>query len=108
MENIEKKGRKSNAETRVEKAMDLIKGKHDIGSRLALMAVEEALQAEVQELAGIRYSHDENPNKRWGSNLGSVYFGHQKHSIPVPRVRNQTSGKAITPYSRIKLSMNKL
>jgi len=37
MKNIEKRGRKSNAKKRVELAMDLIKGSHDIGSRLALI-----------------------------------------------------------------------
>lgn len=101
---VEKKERKSNAKGRVAAAMKLIKGKDDIGSRLALiqqlipiglMAVEEVLQAEVCELAGHRYGHDENPNKRWGSNIGSVYLGNQKHSIRIPRVRNQTRGKEV-------------
>lgn len=104
MKIVEKKGRKSNAKTRVEAAMNMINGNHDLGSRIALiqqliplglMAVEEALQSEVHELAGVRYRRDENPNKRWGSNIGSVHLGNQKHNIHVPRVRNQTSGQEV-------------
>ncbi|MFQ5544195.1 MAG: IS256 family transposase [Nitrospiria bacterium] len=104
MEIVEKRERKSNAKTRVETAMDLINGTYDLESRISLiqqlipiglMAVEEALQSEVQELAGVRYRRDDNPHKRWGSNLGSVYLGDQKHSIRVPRVRNQTIGEEV-------------
>lgn len=51
--------------------------------------MEEALQTEVQVLPGMRYHHDENPNKRWGTNIGRL--GHQKHRVRVSRVRNQTS-----------------
>jgi len=102
MKIVEKKESKSNAKKRVKAAMNLINGDHDLGSRIALiqqlipiglMAVEEALQTEVTELAGERYSRDENPNRRWGSNRGSVHLGNQKHSIFVPRVLNQTSGQ---------------
>lgn len=84
--------------------MDLINGTYDLESRISLiqqlipiglMAVEEALQSEVQELAGVRYRRDDNPHKRWGSNLGSVYLGDRKHSIRVPRVRNQTIGEEV-------------
>jgi len=84
--------------------MNLMKGHDDIGSRIALiqqllpialMAVEETLQAEVTELAGVRYHHDDNANKRWGSNIGSVHLGNQKQSISVPRVRNQKSREEV-------------
>lgn len=101
---VKKKKEKSNARERVEATMHLINGKYEVDSRIALiqqlipiglMAVEEELQAEVQELAGVRYRRDDNPNKRWGSNLGSVHLGDQKHSIRVPRVRNQTSGQEV-------------
>ncbi len=104
MKVVEKKERKSNAKERVEAAMKLIRGHECIGSRLALiqqliplglMAVEEILQEEVRELAGQRYQRDESPNKRWGSNIGSVYLGDQKHSISVPRVRNQRSRREV-------------
>jgi len=104
MKNIEKKERKSNAKTRAESAMNLINGHYGFDRRMALiqqlipiglMAVEEALQEEVESLAGIRYSRDNNPNKRWGINYGSVYLGHQKHSLRVPRVRNEASRKEV-------------
>lgn len=104
MEIVEKRERKNNAKIRVETAMDLINGTYDLESRISLiqqlipiglMAVEEALQSEVQELAGVRYRRDDNPHKRWGSNLGSVYLGDRKHSIRVPRVRNQTIGEEV-------------
>ncbi len=104
MKIVEKRKRKSNAKSRVEAAMNIIKGGVDLDSRLALiqqlipiglMAVEEVLQAEVSELAGNRYHRDENQNKRWGSNIGSVNLGGQKHSISVPRVRNQEKGQEV-------------
>ena len=104
MKNIEKKRRKSNAKLRAESAMNLINGDYGFDSRMALiqqlipiglMAVEEALQEEVLALAGIRYRHDNNPNKRWGVNDGSVHLGHQKHSLQVPRIRNEAKGKEV-------------
>ena len=88
--------------------MKMINESKGIGSRLALiqqvipiglMAVEEVLQSEVRELAGARYHRDKNPNKRWGSNIGSVYLGDQKHNIRVPRVRNALSKQEL-PLSR--------
>ena len=104
MKNIEKKERKSNAKTRAASAMRLINGDYGFDSRMTLiqqlipiglMAVEEALQEEVEALAGMRYSRDNNPNKRWGANDGSVYLGHRKHSLRVPRVRNKASRKEV-------------
>ena len=104
MKNIEKRQRKSNRLTRVETAMNIINGNHTLESRMlliqqlipiGLMAVEEALQAEVTQLAGVRYRHDDTPHQRWGSNIGSVYLGHQKHGIRVPRVRNKKNGQAV-------------
>lgn len=62
---------------------------------IGLRAVEEALQAEVTELAGGRYSR-EGDSARWGYNAGSVYLGDQKVSIKVPRVMDTTSGQAVT------------
>ena len=102
MKNIEKRQRKSNAQRRVETTMHLIDGSHTLESRMlliqqlipiGLMAVEEALQAEVEDLTGVRYRHDGNPHQRWGSNVGSVHLGRQKQSIRVPRVRNQVIGQ---------------
>ncbi len=104
MKVVEKKERKSNAKVRVDRVMKLMNTDHDSEGRIALiqeliplglMAVEEILQTEVCELAGIRYRRDENPNKRWGSNIGSVHLGNQKHNIRVPRVRNQRNGQEV-------------
>lgn len=104
MKNIEKRQRKSNTLTRVETAMNMINGSHALESRvlliqqlipIGLMAVEETLQAEVTKLAGVRYRHDDTPHQRWGSNVGSVYLGHQKHGIRVPRVQNKKNGQAV-------------
>ena len=57
---------------------------------LGLDAVAEELQQEVSRLAGDRYSRkaQQNPNRRWGSQQGSVYLSDQKVPISVPRVRN--------------------
>ena len=61
---------------------------------LGLRAVEEALHAEVQALAGPRYAHgDGHPEHvRWGHQAGSVYVADHKVPIRVPRVRNRTAG----------------
>ncbi len=104
MKKIEKKTRKSNAKSRVEATMEMLEGLSDVGSRLALIqqliplglqAVEDTLQKEVAALAGGRYSREEKLNHRWGSNIGFVHLGHQKHSILVPRVRNVLSEEEI-------------
>ncbi len=104
MRSVKKKQAKSNARERVEATMNLINGKYEVESWLALiqqlipiglMAVEEELQAEVRALAGVPYRRDDNPRKRWGSNRGSVHLGDQKHSIRVPRVRDQASGEEV-------------
>ena len=57
---------------------------------LGLDAVAEELQNEVTRLAGDRYSRKDtqNPNRRWGSQQGSVYLADQKVPLSVPRVRN--------------------
>lgn len=57
---------------------------------IGLDAVAEELQEEVTRLAGDRYSRkaQQNPNRRWGSQQGSVYLSDQKVPISVPRVRN--------------------
>ena len=73
---------------------------------LGLKAVAEALQQEVKQLAGERYSRGGDKG-RWGSQNGSVYLREQKFGIKVPRVRNiqtneevplQTYNKLQVPY----------
>jgi len=57
---------------------------------LGLEAVADELQKEVSRLTGEKNSRkgEKNPNRRWGSQPGSVYLSDQKVSIQVPRVRN--------------------
>ena len=64
---------------------------------LGLKAVAEELQRAVVDLAGPRYRRKESgqPNRRWGSQPGSVYLGDQKLPVTVPRVRNMESGKEV-------------
>ena len=65
---------------------------------LGLQAVAEELDRAVVELAGPRYHRKDTtqPNRRWGSQQGSVYLGDQKLPVTVPRVRNVKSGKEIS------------
>lgn len=58
---------------------------------LGLIAVGEALQAEVTALAGERYAHaDDHPDiVRWGQQSGSIFLADQKLPVTVPRVRDQ-------------------
>ena len=53
-------------------------------------AVRRWLQKAVVELAGPRYQRkaSDQPLRRWGSQLGSVYLADQKLPVDVPRVRN--------------------
>lgn len=104
MKKIEKKARKSNSKSRVEATMEMLNGHQNVGSRLALiqeliplglLAVEDILQKEVIALAGGRYRRGNKLNHRWGSNIGFVHLGHQKHSILVPRVRNVSSEQEV-------------
>ena len=65
---------------------------------LGLDAVAEELQEEVSRLAGDRYSRKahQNPNRRWGSQQGSVYLSDQKVSLSVPRVRNVETDEEVS------------
>ena len=57
---------------------------------LGLLAVEDALLAEVEALAGPRYAREDPPSAvvRWGAQRGSIYLADQKLPITVPRVRD--------------------
>ena len=94
---------KINTKARVASYRELVEGEYDVNSRLlliqqlipiGLLAVEEALQSEVTELAGQRYSR-ECSLKRWGSNPGSVFLGNQKLSIRVPRLRDTEENEEV-------------
>ena len=70
---------------------------------IALEAVEKALQNEISELAGERYSRGSEIS-RYGSNPGSIFLGDQKVKIKVPRARNsQTNEEAVlSTYSTLQ------
>ena len=74
---------------------------------LGLDAVAEELQNEVTRLAGDRYSRKDtqNPNRRWGSQQGSVYLSDQKVPISVPRVRNVETDEevALSTYHHLQV-----
>ena len=55
---------------------------------LGLMAINDMLQREVEELAGTRYQRD-SACVRHGSNPGSVKLHGQRHALKVPRVRTR-------------------
>lgn len=57
---------------------------------LGLEAIAEELQNEVSRLTGVKSSRKgaSTPNRRWGSQPGSVYLSDQKLPIQVPRVRD--------------------
>jgi len=58
---------------------------------LGLLAVEEALQQEVEQLAGPRYVRQGSPPGpvRWSKERGSVYLLDQKVPVTYQRVRDQ-------------------
>jgi len=65
---------------------------------LGLEAVAEELQNEVSRLTGAKNSRkgEKNPNRRWGSQPGSVYLSDQKVPIKVPRVRDVAANEEIS------------
>lgn len=61
---------------------------------VGLDAVAKELKAEVEQLAGPRYSRGTDIG-RWGSNAGSVYLGDQKVRMRVPRVRSAVTREEV-------------
>ena len=64
---------------------------------LGLRAVGEALQQEVQALAGPRYAREDGVPAlvRWGQQRGSIYLADQKVPMAVPRVRDRQAGREV-------------
>lgn len=54
---------------------------------MGLMAVNDILVAELNDLTGVKNKHDEKLN-RWGEQPGSVYLGEEKFRLQIPRVRD--------------------
>lgn len=61
---------------------------------IALMKVQEELQAEVAQLCGERYERGTRLD-RYGFNPGSVVLGGQRVSVQRPRVRNSESRQEV-------------
>ena len=83
MKKVNKTESRINAKERMKAYQELIEQDYELKSRLlliqqliplCLLAFEEALQEEVSQLAGQRYSR-EGSLKRWGSNSGSDFLG---------------------------------
>ena len=102
-EEVGKKTEKLNAKERVAKSQEWIKEIREGGVKvemiralipIALKAVEDLLQQEVTDLAGVRYGRG-GKYQRWGQNLGSVYLGDQKVATAVPRLRDKVLQKEV-------------
>ena len=70
---------------------------------LGLMHVQETLDAEVQELAGIHHARktDAEAGCRYGSNRGSVRLGGQRLPVRVPRVRGAAGEIPLRSYQQL-------
>jgi transposase-like protein len=69
-------------------------GLQDFMFQVGMIAVQQAMAAEVETLAGPRYAHDPgNPIYRWGQQQGCVYVNGQKVNTSKPRVVRKKSGK---------------
>ncbi len=64
---------------------------------IALDHVGELLAREVASIAGRRYARDDGaPSRvRWGQQRGSIYLGHQKVGVAVPRVRDRATNTEV-------------
>jgi len=72
---------------------------------LALMKVEEELEAEVRSLAGERYTR--TGHVRYGTNPGSVVLGGQRVGVEIPRVRDRARGEEVPLRSYRQLHQGK-
>jgi putative transposase len=64
---------------------------------VALKAVLDLLAEEVENKAGMRYSHSTEEYDRYGSNPGSIQLGEEKVPIRVPRLLNKLENKTESP-----------
>jgi transposase-like protein len=64
---------------------------------IALDHVGALLTEEVASVAGSRYARNDGaPSRvRWGQQRGSIYLGHQKVGIAVPRVRDRATNTEV-------------
>ena len=115
MKKIKQAESRFNAKERVAAYQELVKGEYGLNSRLLLIrqflpigfqAVEEALQEEVTDFAGLRYNRI-GSIKRWGSNPGSVFLGNQNFLYVFPvfgmlRKMRKLNWRVITNCNHLK------
>jgi putative transposase len=71
-------------------------GLHNLACRLGLMAAQELLQADIQDLCGPL--HQRRPGRkasRWGSQSGTVVLAGRKVPILKPRARTQDGREVV-------------
>jgi putative transposase len=83
----------------VDTKVELIRSLIPIG----LMHIYELLDAEVQTLAGDRYSRrqDEQKAYRHGTNPGSIRLAGQRVPVKVPRLRNSAGEVSLSSYTAL-------
>jgi len=79
-------------------------GLNSLACQLGLMAAQELLQAEVQDLCGPMHQRQpERTASRWGSQGGTVVLGGRKVPIQRPRARLVNGQEALlTTYQRLQ------
>jgi len=75
--------------------------------KLSQVLIDNILETEVQQLSGLKYSHDKphaGRYSRWGTNAGSVVIGEEKVRIKVPRVIDNELEKNVSleNYKQLK------
>jgi putative transposase len=79
-------------------------GLNSLACQLGLMAAQELLQAEIQDLCGAM--HERRPGRvasRWGSQGGTVVLGGRKVPLQRPRARLVNGGEALLEtYRRLQ------
>lgn len=90
--------------SREERVAMIQDGLHSLSCQLGLMAAQELLQAEVQDLCGPL--HQRRPwrqAQRWGSQAGTVVLGGRKVRIQKPRARLMGGTEAmLETYQRLQ------
>jgi transposase-like protein len=74
---------------------------------ISRMLVNDILEDEVNQYAGMWYSHDKPHNgrySRWGTNPGSMKLGERRVKLAVPRIFDKESGrhKPLESYGKLR------
>lgn len=110
MKKLRRKGPKSERQlvqvplSREDRVAMIQDGLNSLACQLGLMAAQELLQAEVQDLCGP--AHQRQPGRqahRWGSQAGVVVLGGRKVPIQRPRARlTRGAEAALATYERLQ------